>query len=214
MDGAASDASWRAATAHVRPGDILLLNKSDLPPGTDAQEARAFAEQTGATVLRTSTAAGGFRSSPLGNTKGEGDPEGVEGAAGTESRKFRAGILNRQNVRARGRPLHRFAVPLPRLFGQGRSDHRPHSVRLVEALESRIASDLTGTDFPAATRQRHAELLGEALGRVRQALEALGDPDLAVEDLRLAARALERVTGRIGAEDVLDRVFASFCIGK
>ena len=30
----------------------------------------------------------------------------------------------------------------------------------------------------------------------------------------LAARALERVTGKIGAEDVLGRVFSSFCIGK
>jgi tRNA modification GTPase len=32
--------------------------------------------------------------------------------------------------------------------------------------------------------------------------------------LRLAARALARVAGRIGAEDILDRIFASFCIGK
>jgi tRNA modification GTPase len=34
------------------------------------------------------------------------------------------------------------------------------------------------------------------------------------EDVRLAARALGRISGRIGAEDVLGRVFASFCIGK
>ena len=32
--------------------------------------------------------------------------------------------------------------------------------------------------------------------------------------MRLAARALARITGRIDAEDVLDVIFASFCIGK
>jgi tRNA modification GTPase len=32
--------------------------------------------------------------------------------------------------------------------------------------------------------------------------------------VRLAARALDRITGRIGPEDVLDRIFSTFCIGK
>jgi len=41
-----------------------------------------------------------------------------------------------------------------------------------------------------------------------------GSPELAAEDVRLAARALGRVTGRIDAEDILDQVFAKFCIGK
>jgi tRNA modification GTPase len=38
--------------------------------------------------------------------------------------------------------------------------------------------------------------------------------ELAAEDLRLAARALAKVAGRVDVEDVLDVVFASFCIGK
>ena len=42
----------------------------------------------------------------------------------------------------------------------------------------------------------------------------VGAVELAAEDVRLAARALARVTGRIGAEDILDVVFSSFCIGK
>ena len=58
-------------------------------------------------------------------------------------------------------------------------------------------------------------LLREALAHLRRgAGGAWTTPELAAEDLRLAARALARVTGRIGAEDVLDGVFASFCIGK
>ena len=38
--------------------------------------------------------------------------------------------------------------------------------------------------------------------------------ELAAEDLRLAARSLGRITGRVGVEDVLDVVFREFCIGK
>jgi tRNA modification GTPase len=50
---------------------------------------------------------------------------------------------------------------------------------------------------------------------LRAALEAADrGAELAAEEVRLAARALERVTGRVGAEDVLGRVFSSFCIGK
>ena len=40
------------------------------------------------------------------------------------------------------------------------------------------------------------------------------DPALLAEDLRLAARALGRVTGRVGVEDILDKIFSQFCISK
>jgi tRNA modification GTPase len=85
---------------------------------------------------------------------------------------------------------------------------------LREALAARVAADLTGAEFPAVTRERHARLLAEALAHLARADLMLEEPELAAEDLRLAARALERVTGRIGAEDVLDVIFSSFCIGK
>ncbi|MEE8534453.1 MAG: tRNA uridine-5-carboxymethylaminomethyl(34) synthesis GTPase MnmE, partial [Kiloniellales bacterium] len=39
-------------------------------------------------------------------------------------------------------------------------------------------------------------------------------PELMAEDLRLAARALGRIAGRIDVEDVLDAIFREFCIGK
>jgi tRNA modification GTPase len=38
--------------------------------------------------------------------------------------------------------------------------------------------------------------------------------ELAAEDLRLAARAIGRITGRAGVEDMLDVIFRDFCIGK
>jgi tRNA modification GTPase len=83
-----------------------------------------------------------------------------------------------------------------------------------EAMTRRVTADLTGAEFPAVTRERHARALAEALAQLQRGADALETPELAAEDLRLAARALERITGRIGAEDVLDVIFASFCIGK
>jgi tRNA modification GTPase len=82
-------------------------------------------------------------------------------------------------------------------------------------LASHVTAALSGSEFPAATRLRHAERLKEARGYLDRALSDVGlEVELAAEDVRLAARALAKITGRIDAEDVLDRVFSSFCIGK
>jgi tRNA modification GTPase len=40
------------------------------------------------------------------------------------------------------------------------------------------------------------------------------EPELLAEDLRLAMRALGRITGRVAVDDILDVVFREFCIGK
>lgn len=87
---------------------------------------------------------------------------------------------------------------------------------LRAALADRVRAAMAGADFPATTRLRHRAVLEAALDQVRRAIGRLpsGDAELVAEDVRLAARALERLSGRIDAEAVLDRVFASFCIGK
>ena len=83
------------------------------------------------------------------------------------------------------------------------------------ALTAHVVEALSGAEFPAATRIRHAESLTEARTYLQRALSEVGlEVELAAEDVRLAARALSRITGRIDPEDVLDRVFSSFCIGK
>jgi tRNA modification GTPase len=88
---------------------------------------------------------------------------------------------------------------------------------LRSALMLRVQALAGGGDFPAATRLRHRALLEEAGGHLHRALAALAgaeQPELIAEDVRLAARALERLSGRIDSEAVLDRVFSTFCIGK
>jgi len=147
VDQAASDGAWREAAALVKTGDVCVLNKSDLTPGSDADMARQKAE---ALDLRT-----------LSLSLKDADIEGLN-----------------------------------------------------EALTGRVTTDLAGADFPAATRLRHEDCLKAARAHLHRAMGSLGEPELAAEDVRLAANALGRVTGRVGAEDVLDRVFASFCIGK
>jgi tRNA modification GTPase len=84
---------------------------------------------------------------------------------------------------------------------------------LKRRLAERVVQDLGSGEAPTATRLRQGALLTEAAGLLRRALAA-GEPELAAEDVRLAARRLDRITGRIDAEAVLDRVFSTFCIGK
>ena len=82
-------------------------------------------------------------------------------------------------------------------------------------IEARLARDLTGSDFPAVTRERHRRRLSEALESVERGRTALViAPEMAGEDLRRAAESLSRVTGAIGVEDILGEVFSTFCIGK
>lgn len=81
------------------------------------------------------------------------------------------------------------------------------------AVSARVARALGREEAPALSRVRHRQLVETARDAVRSARHA-GDAELAAEDLRLAARALGRITGRVDVELVLDAIFAEFCIGK
>ncbi len=84
---------------------------------------------------------------------------------------------------------------------------------LRAALDA-AARRLTGQSGPPPlTRARHrAALLEAAAALARAGTAPLAE--LRAEDLRQALRALGRITGAVGVEDVLDRIFAAFCIGK
>jgi tRNA modification GTPase len=85
---------------------------------------------------------------------------------------------------------------------------------LIDAL-AREASTLAGE--PAlVTRERQRHALTEAERRLAGALEVAGAgrEELFAEEVRLAARALGRVTGAVDIEDVLDEIFRNFCVGK
>jgi tRNA modification GTPase len=83
---------------------------------------------------------------------------------------------------------------------------------LTAALVARINVDYAGA-APLVTRARHREALEAALTALRRSLGA-SLPELRAEDLRLAWRSLGRITGSVDVEDLLDVIFADFCIGK
>ena len=86
--------------------------------------------------------------------------------------------------------------------------------RLIEAMAQHFRLAWQGAGLsPSRTRHRAALVqVADALARYG-GLDA-GDITLAAEDLRLAATALGRLTGRVDVEDLLDVIFSEFCIGK
>ena len=84
---------------------------------------------------------------------------------------------------------------------------------LVDAITRRVAEMIGGRGSAPLTRARHREALSECQLALRRA-ETAGAAELVAEDVRLAARSLGRITGRVDVEDVLDVIFREFCIGK
>jgi len=95
------------------------------------------------------------------------------------------------------------------LTGQGVS-------ALVDSIGA-ILSERTAVGG-VATRLRHKLAMERGLAGLEaaQRLIALGEShsDLAAEELRSAIRALDSLVGRVDIENVLDEIFASFCLGK
>jgi len=96
----------------------------------------------------------------------------------------------------------------------------PVSAKTGEGVESlrRWLLEAAGwkpqTEAVFIARQRHVEALDAARRHVERAQEILQQFELTAEELRLAHRALGRITGEVSADDLLGRIFASFCIGK
>jgi tRNA modification GTPase len=84
---------------------------------------------------------------------------------------------------------------------------------LIAALASHAASGLAQNEAPVITRARYREALGEAVKALDLAV-ATAEPELAAEHVRIALRAIGRITGRVDLDELLDVVFRDFCIGK
>lgn len=86
---------------------------------------------------------------------------------------------------------------------------------VAQVTERARAETTTTSEAPVLTQARHRMHLQEALAALEAYLD--GPPtalELRAEDLRQAAQAVGRITGRIDPEQVLDRLFSRFCIGK
>lgn len=89
----------------------------------------------------------------------------------------------------------------------------------LDALLSEIAAAARNAIGDAGqvlpSRRRHLDNLVEASGWLKRALAGPREQiELRAEEIRLAGEALGRITGAVGVEDLLDVIFAEFCIGK
>ncbi len=86
---------------------------------------------------------------------------------------------------------------------------------LIKRLADAVATVCPAFGAPAMTRARHREAVEECVAALGRFIGGdMATPELAAEDLRLATRALGKITGRVDVEDLLDVIFRDFCIGK
>ncbi|KAF7301572.1 tRNA modification GTPase TrmE [Mycena indigotica] len=87
----------------------------------------------------------------------------------------------------------------------------------AESLRSKYDLDQDGSssEAPLITHARHRIHLESAAGFIEAFLETTADEVVfGAEELRYAAQAVGKVSGRIDIEDILDSIFRDFCIGK
>ena len=87
---------------------------------------------------------------------------------------------------------------------------------LREHLKTCMGFEQTAESLFSA-RRRHLEALqraADSLDHGHQQLTLLGAGELLAEDLRMAQQALGEITGEFSPDDLLGRIFSSFCIGK
>lgn len=83
---------------------------------------------------------------------------------------------------------------------------------LLSFISGKISTEFTGTSG-LITRQRYRESLNDVFKNL-SAFNLNKSVELAAEDIRLATRGIGKITGRIEVDEILDKIFSSFCIGK
>ena len=86
----------------------------------------------------------------------------------------------------------------------------------MNLLSSQVKNFFGRVEVALVTRERHRKALEDVVAALDRATAPglAGREDIIAEELRLATRALGRLTGRVDVEDILDVIFRDFCIGK
>jgi tRNA modification GTPase len=85
---------------------------------------------------------------------------------------------------------------------------------LLQRLHEASGAEAVSAGEVLVSHERDREALSAAALRLADVEGHVDQAELAAEDLRACAAALERLLGTMDAEVVLDRLFLSFCIGK
>ena len=87
--------------------------------------------------------------------------------------------------------------------------------KFIEDFSIEVEKRMELTEAPSLTRTRHRANLVSCLGHLTRYLNANHmELELLSEDLRMAARELGKITGQVDVEDILEKIFKEFCIGK
>ena len=120
-------------------------------------------------------------------------------------------VLSKDDLtrRARSLPTSLPVIPVSVVSGEG-----------LDALESAVAALYPLPDLPAGeilTNARQAEAIGravESMEAARDGMSAGVTPDIILTETESAMQALGELSGRSVREDVTDRIFQRFCVGK
>lgn len=85
--------------------------------------------------------------------------------------------------------------------------------QILDRIYEFICERFTSNSNLLITRSRYREALQEVMENL-QHFSFDKEIELTAEDIRLAARALGKITGRIEVNEILDKIFGDFCIGK
>lgn len=87
--------------------------------------------------------------------------------------------------------------------------------QLLQQIDTIIQGRFTSGEPAGLTRARHTDCARRTLAATQSAQRHLGvAPELVSEDIRTALRAIDELAGRSDIEEVFDRIFSQFCIGK
>ena len=117
-------------------------------------------------------------------------------------------LLNKSDLLRSGQAVEELAMPVSALSQD--------SVGAVVARLGELVFERYGhVDDAVVVRARHRTAIIDSIRYLNDSLRHHPfQIEFVAEDLRKAAHAMARITGRIGVEDLLDSIFAEFCVGK
>ena len=84
---------------------------------------------------------------------------------------------------------------------------------VTDKISSYFKGIISDNSSEIITRQRYKQSLDECIENL-QRFNLQKEIELSAEDIRLACRAIGKITGRVEVDEILDKIFSSFCIGK
>ena len=121
-------------------------------------------------------------------------------------------VRNKIDLEAGARPMAEAAPGAAFQISASRGDGLPE---LISALVGFAQDCFGGGEGGLIGRARQRKLLEQTVGSLARSIEVveLGE-ELVAEELRAAIHSLGRLLGRVDVEDILDKIFRDFCVGK